>query len=181
MPTPQVSIHAPREGCDLRLSALAGLLRVFQFTYPRRGATERGWSLFQILVSFNSRTPGGVRPDIGRRTDVWVGFQFTHPGRGATSQMEEALGVGEFQFTHPGRGATSSSERSNEPSPFQFTHPGRGATVGRAIQKPTQKTFQFTHPGRGATRLSNLRHSFQIMFQFTHPGRGATYCVNACS
>ena len=35
-----ISIHAPREGCDGRLSALNLLLVVFQSTHPARGATR---------------------------------------------------------------------------------------------------------------------------------------------
>ena len=57
-----VSIHAPREGCDCR----------------RSGVRHR-WSCF------NSRTPGGVRPNDIRHCLSILGFQFTHPGRGATS------------------------------------------------------------------------------------------------
>ena len=56
-----VSIHAPREGCDL-----SGL---------------------GVLVSrrrFNSRTPGGVRLERSPYTSYKILFQFTHPGRGAT-------------------------------------------------------------------------------------------------
>ena len=57
-----VSIHAPREGCDV-LSDMMYLLRSkFQFTHPGRGAT---WNTAAWSVS-------------GR-------FQFTHPGRGATA------------------------------------------------------------------------------------------------
>ena len=56
-----VSIHAPREGCDSSPIVIT-----------------------LALVCFNSRTPGGVR-----RLEIlpchrhWA-FQFTHPGRGAT-------------------------------------------------------------------------------------------------
>ena len=79
-----VSIHAPREGCDLGGRLLATLSELwFQFTHPGRGATTAGTLSFQLfLVSihapregcdtykatacqrtacFNSRTPGGVR------------------------------------------------------------------------------------------------------------------------
>ena len=78
-----VSIHAPREGCDV-VSFLPNLgTGTFQFTHPGRGATlhyelvslvvsvsihapREGCDRAQPLntaafVSFNSRTPGGVR------------------------------------------------------------------------------------------------------------------------
>ena len=79
-----VSIHAPREGCDTPREVSIERRTGFQFTHPGRGATQ--W-LFQshiptcqvsihapregcdllvvlelsMLLSFNSRTPGGVR------------------------------------------------------------------------------------------------------------------------
>ena len=63
-----VSIHAPREGCDAQIGIAMNKAR-----------------------SFNSRTPGGVRPidDITYR--LYILFQFTHPGRGAT---EEHVDIG---------------------------------------------------------------------------------------
>ena len=59
--TSGVSIHAPREGCDSN----------------RDRGKQRG-------LSFNSRTPGGVRPDFDQKWRASSLFQFTHPGRGAT-------------------------------------------------------------------------------------------------
>ena len=103
----EVSIHAPREGCDTTKAD----------TYTSRR-------------SFNSRTPGGVRlpssvdlltplrvsihaPREGcdacypRRFLRLIRFQFTHPGRGATNVVRPKLLISlRFQFTHPGRGAT---------------------------------------------------------------------------
>ena len=82
-----VSIHAPREGCDIELRACK-----LDFT------------------SFNSRTPGGVRPPREVSIKSRTGFQFTHPGRGATILSVCSVLAMLFQFTHPGRGATLSSE-----------------------------------------------------------------------
>ena len=56
-----VSIHAPRVGCDLRAHIL-----------PRLGK------------GFNSRTPCGVRPPSSSRPSSTRSFQFTHPVWGAT-------------------------------------------------------------------------------------------------
>ena len=39
------------------------------------------------LVSFNSRTPGGVRLQRDNTQSRTLGFQFTHPGRGATIRL----------------------------------------------------------------------------------------------
>ena len=56
-----VSIHAPREGCD----------------------TIVGTNM-PADIGFNSRTPGGVRPRVLSSEVSQAEFQFTHPGRGAT-------------------------------------------------------------------------------------------------
>ena len=56
-----VSIHAPREGCD-----------------------RAGYSPADYMSSFNSRTPGGVRLQAFGCDKIFSEFQFTHPGRGAT-------------------------------------------------------------------------------------------------
>ena len=80
-----VSIHAPRTGCD------------------RSGGGSRLEDL-----SFNSRTPHGVRHVDNLLAKVSPVFQFTHPARGATYRWYRLLlVVCWFQFTHPARGATT--------------------------------------------------------------------------
>ena len=56
-----VSIHAPREGCDSEILILDDQPSMFQFTHPGRGATGSGAGFPPRELSFNSRTPGGVR------------------------------------------------------------------------------------------------------------------------
>ena len=64
----------------------ASFLRpMFQFTHPGRGATKVQTLPSMPICSFNSRTPGGVRPIEVQLMQANVEFQFTHPGRGATS------------------------------------------------------------------------------------------------
>ncbi len=60
-----ISIHAPREGCDLALVAASAAAPLFQSTHPVRGATV--W-----------RVSGASMPS----------FQSTHPVRGATARMD---------------------------------------------------------------------------------------------
>ena len=79
----RVSIHAPREGCDGIGEDTFAAIEGFQFTHPGRGATLIIGEIHQVsvvsihapregcdetmpksrslAVSFNSRTPGGVR------------------------------------------------------------------------------------------------------------------------
>ena len=56
-----VSIHAPREGCDQLKLAKQSQEYQFQFTHPGRGATKEITYKEYLSLSFNSRTPGGVR------------------------------------------------------------------------------------------------------------------------
>ena len=123
----------------------------FQFTHPGKGATRPTSAPRRTIVSFNSRTPGGVRHAIVAAVVVLIKFQFTHPGRGATD--------------------TRRWKRSR-PASFNSRTPG-GVRHNKRWHTANRYTFQFTPPGRGATRLWRTGKP-QSLFQFTHPGRGAT-------
>ena len=79
-----VSIHAPREGCDTQEIKDYQEAIKFQFTHPGRGATPSARLQRIHWRGFNSRTPGGVRPNAQTLSNMREQFQFTHPGRGAT-------------------------------------------------------------------------------------------------
>ena len=109
-----------------------------------------------LVRSFNSRTPGGVRPYDFHKVQSYLAFQFTHPGRGATRPTSRAYcRRRSFNSRTPGGVRPSPRELSAECLEFQFTHPGRGATV-LADEVVAHTSFQFTHPGRGATYTKNL-------------------------
>ena len=56
----QVSIHAPREGCDVFFFSLVWAKKSFNSRTP--GGVRRGIGKYILPIkSFNSRTPGGVR------------------------------------------------------------------------------------------------------------------------
>ena len=150
---PGVSIHAPREGCDMRVGGSHRRYDKFQFTHPGRGATSTPRAVSSSSQSFNSRTPGGVRRPSSERRSSAEAFQFTHPGRGATRDKQGRSTWPAFQFTHPGRGATPSS-RPHWGQAFGFNSrtPG-GVRLGGLIKVQELTKFQFTHPGRGATVL----------------------------
>ena len=80
-----VSIHAPREGCDLRAFDLTSRVQRVSIHAPREGC------------------------DCGMKATLIIPhmFQFTHPGRGATASGSSIVLINRFQFTHPGRGATT--------------------------------------------------------------------------
>ena len=85
LPMRQISIHAPRAGCDGELECIK--LQVSNFN-PRTpcGVRLRLDRLRRTgACNFNPRTPCGVRPVIRRCIAVSAcGFQSTHPVRGAT-------------------------------------------------------------------------------------------------
>ena len=62
MSTPlSISIHAPREGCDALSDKLGYCYAQFQSTHPARGATAKQGHLEEGVKYFNPRTPRGVR------------------------------------------------------------------------------------------------------------------------
>ena len=170
----QVSIHAPREGCDL--CAQLDLLFVpwFQFTHPGRGATLHSASVREPRGCFNSRTPGGVRRSVDSRPSKWTEFQFTHPGRGATKIISaisftlwvsihapregcDAVfcvvvgGVLNVSIHAPREGCDTGGECTEEERPVSIHAPREGCDPLLEDLGCGCEMFQFTHPGRGAT------------------------------
>ena len=98
-----VSIHAPREGCDLFVA-------------------DKSNTFFR----FNSRTPGGVRPQ-GREIpyqDCQVSIHAPREGCDVPP-LSIPICTTMFQFTHPGRGATVSRDFPLVPiSRFNSRTPG---------------------------------------------------------
>ena len=124
-----VSIHAPREGCDVKVSDLKILLNSVSIHAPREGCDYLSLAPLRHcgIVSIHAPREGCDYRFNPFRLLAYQ-FQFTHPGRGATSSSTASLTRRRFQFTHPGRGATASPPTAPSSGLFQFTHPGRGAT-----------------------------------------------------
>ena len=105
-----VSIHAPRVGCDAISRTLLRTLREVSIHAPRVGCDEQIQPVATDLDSFNSRTPCGVRLIEVRTSLPTEEFQFTHPVWGATQlQLPDWSYESMFQFTHPVWGATRAS------------------------------------------------------------------------
>ena len=150
-------------------------LSLFQFTHPGRGATFSRLRSLRRKRSFNSRTPGGVRPQRTRyvyaSADV---FQFTHPGRGAT--RPRLFGRGRhpcFNSRTPGGVRHRRGGQGRREQGVSIHAPREGCDSLKISTSYPRSQFQFTHPGRGATSVADIR-TYQCKFQFTHPGRGAT-------
>ena len=82
--TLEVSIHAPREGCDTNKTNQQIAQQQFQFTHPGRGATDVSYDL-TISVRVSIHAPREGCDGDYTRIIFRQKFQFTHPGRGATS------------------------------------------------------------------------------------------------
>ena len=85
-----VSIHAPREGCDIGHSLT--ILREQRFNSRTPGGVRQVVGRTTLLrLSFNSRTPGGVRP----RTDIpYIGrrnVSIHAPREGCDSMVQSCL------------------------------------------------------------------------------------------
>ena len=86
-----ISIHAPRMGCDrISISALS-LLTSFQSTHPVWDATCRCNYRLIDSTNFNPRTPYGMRHDNTYTTGTYMGFQSTHPVWDATRRVAVSL------------------------------------------------------------------------------------------
>ena len=127
-----VSIHAPREGCDVCWLVVVAYDNV-SIHAPREGCDGTPLRRSARGRSFNSRTPGGVRHHQSGHLYHPQKFQFTHPGRGATEYyyfLERLCG---FNSRTPGGVRHYPTARGTPGEPFQFTHPGRGATISIAF------------------------------------------------
>ncbi len=145
-----ISIHAPREGCD-----------------------HQGLRIPPISQYFNPRTPRGVRQNDSYKHRHGGGFQSTHPARGATAPPQGRLKSPNFNPRTP-RGVRHIEAQSGfYPMQFQSTHPARGATTPVSIPTTTPRHFNPRTP-RGV-RLHHCRAVLPTCrFQSTHPARGAT-------
>ena len=127
----QVSIHAPRVGCDY-VSELTN---------------------YELLVSIHAPRVGcDNHPLTVDEAGYW--FQFTHPVWGATDLKTPQVFYDMFQFTHPVWGATPTTSwgRRSDSSFNSRTPCGVRRTPTRL--RTTATRFQFTHPVWGATPLS---------------------------
>ena len=195
--TCEVSIHAPREGCDPRSGISMRCPCWFQSTHPVRGATLSDAISACTRHAFQSTHPvrGATRCFSSPHSSTKVSIHAPREGcdeGGMSNYIAEIM----FQSTHPVRGATYPIyDEKHREELFQSTHPVRGATETAAYRArglrvsihapregcdqrilPTPRIrgrFQSTHPVRGATNRWQIK-SQPRWFQSTHPVRGAT-------
>ncbi len=189
----------PRTPCGVRPRSLqADIAPVkFQSTHSLRSATIKGDSqaphlkvsihallaecdarlkrCIPLILSFNPRTPCGVRPDSHKITQAFNRFQSTHSLRSATARVKEALVYAKvsihallaecdwialpledyqngFNPRTPCGVRQDSEEQSCATLRFQSTHSLRSATPHTPLSRATS-WFQSTHSLRSATFL----------------------------
>ena len=168
-----ISIHAPREGSDVRGLQGRGQRQDF---YPRSPRGERQCvcddCCDKINISIHAPREGSDRPEqcIMAKTGQ---FLSTLPARGATAETQVKDALEKFLSTLPARGATTRSWRTFTPSYFYPRSP-RGERPPTRRGSLTTAAFLSTLPARGATM--SRPHSFAVLriFLSTLPARGAT-------
>ena len=95
-----VSIHAPRVGCDLRGLTNYPVPEV-SIHAPRVGCDDIPGGRALDVSSFNSRTPCGVRLDKYLQYTSRTLFQFTHPVWGATDALSSQFSLSNVSIHAP--------------------------------------------------------------------------------
>ena len=125
-------------------------------------------------ASFNSRTPGRVRPSNKVTTNLRQSVSIHAPREGCDWRelvRHDTAYVVSIHAPREGCDLKSIAPKSLHRC-FNSRTPG-GVRPSYIRQRSIFFWFQFTHPGRGATEDAD-RVNLGLMFQFTHPGRGAT-------
>ena len=149
-----VSIHAPREGCDTALIPSDFSLTSFNSRTPG-GVRLRTPIKATFLLGFNSRTPGGVRHKLTDRKRIEDLVSIHAPREGCDRHdQNERDKQHRFNSRTPGgvRRARGLSIVHTVNVSIHAPREGCDHRVGRSLTKATK--FQFTHPGRGATAIS---------------------------
>ena len=129
--------------------------------------------------SFNSRTPGGVRPGFSWIESKRWQFQFTHPGRGATSASQYGCFRENVSIHAPREGCDISKPLPPLGLSVSIHAPREGCDWARCHGRKPPSTFQFTHPGRGATKEGDrVEMSWSCSFNSRTPG-GVRLSINS--
>ena len=102
---PRISIHASREGSDIREAKLRKAADI-SIHASREGSDSWKFQLFFCHHNFNPRFPRGKRHNGKFRFIVSKGFQSTLPAREATELIRKRSALERFQSTLPAREAT---------------------------------------------------------------------------
>ena len=176
-----VSIHAPRAGCDGGTSPLGPSAARVSIHAPRAGCDLFNHQLGQLLISFNSRTPCGVRLCIYNIPASTCMFQFTHPVRGATLRRSSARRAESGFNSRTPCGVRRGEERKGFGVVQVSIHaPRAGCDTISLLRSPVRQEFQFTHPVRGATIQRYDSPSSPGLVSIHAPRAGCDNKLRAC-
>ena len=126
----EISIHAPREGCDGRCWTMAWSSTVIPIHAPREGCDPGGRACTGLLTDFNPRTPRGVRRPGAGRLHHQMPISIHAPREGC-----DGIGV----------------PAGHDPLLHFNPRTPRGVRLGPQMILTRPPVFQSTHPARGAT------------------------------
>ena len=150
----KISIHAPREGSDVRLYTVINTIRYF-----------------------NPRSPRGERRETLYRYKYHKIFQSTLPARGATRLNQFFFRCGIFQSTLPARGATMRANDSCTQKKYFNPRSPRGERLVRKSTLTGGGEISIHAPREGSDAPTRNGPAANVEFQSTLPARGATPVV----
>ncbi len=152
LPRSLVSIHAPHAGCDSRHNESVGK-----------------------PLSFNSRTPCGVRPCPMSLPTLLICVSIHAPHAGCDLQMVQTIVNGMLVSIHaPHAGCDQNGDLSDDfPEMVSIHAPHAGCDAAACVGSPAQGRFNSRTPC-GVRHLELSVVVPPLTFQFTHPMRGAT-------
>ena len=126
MPSGMISIHAPREGCDLAIGFGCRFDAVISIHAPREGCDG-------CQTRSNNHTI----------------FQSTHPVRGATRPRSAGRPDNRFQSTHPVRGATDKVCHNGGGNTISIHAPREGCDCSYSVPKVCHDKISIHAPREG--------------------------------
>ena len=170
----EISIHAPRAGCDQEPNkgivvskdfnprTPCGVRLQFNYTIPAScdfnprtpcGVRRLFLGLVPGVFDFNPRTPCGVRPRIIGSLLQDFKFQSTHPVRGATVNPLHPIDVIVQISIHAPRAGCDGLRSGHQYTYWHFNpRTPCGVRPLKHLSSSGKSQFQSTHPVRGATR-----------------------------
>ena len=145
---------------------------MFQFTHPGRGATSPAWYVSLTLVSFNSRTPGGVRQDTFLISLRDLGrFNSRTPGGVRQSwSLSESERKQSFNSRTPGGVRLGFSRTKFQPMSFNSRTPG-GVRLSSHRSFALSCCFNSRTPGGVRQRIRpHLRHTHDVSIHAPREG-----------
>ena len=168
----------PRRGAtNVRYSNDTGQ-KLFQFTPPRRGATLDNLEAFAGEMHFNSRPREGGRHCQAPKCRILSFISIHAPAKGGDLNSEiDPIQAVVFQFTPPRRGATYACGKRRPVLHYFNSRPREGGRLFQMVIVPESKHFN-SRPREGGRLAMSKRWASISLFQFTPPRRGATVpCV----